>query len=425
MSIKKELSELVAASVISEDTADNIRNYYAQKSNPSQNKLFVIFGILGALLMGLGIILIIAHNWDELSILTKTILAFVPLILSQLACGYTLTKQQMNTTWRESASTLLFLAIGASISLISQIYNIPGDISSFLLTWLLLGLPLVYVMQSSFTSILYITGATVYGAYDNYWMYYNEESYLFWLLLLAIIPYYYLLYKKNPRGHFLLIHHWFIAIAFTISLATLAHTNEELIFVAYMNLFCFFTLIGHAVDQKNHSGKANAYVSIGQIATMILLLVSTFHDFWQGVQSSAHYTAQTLVTSEFIAVIITAALAVGVLVYKKVKLQQESIRPLETVFIYFIVIYIIGLFSPMTAVFTNILFLVLSIQIIREGIKKEHLGITNLGLLMITALVACRFFDTDLQFAVRGMMFLFVGVGFFVTNFLMIKKRNG
>jgi hypothetical protein len=43
MSIKQELSELVEASVISQETADNIRQYYAQKGSPSQNKLFIVF----------------------------------------------------------------------------------------------------------------------------------------------------------------------------------------------------------------------------------------------------------------------------------------------------------------------------------------------------------------------------------------------
>ncbi|MEM6542707.1 MAG: DUF2157 domain-containing protein, partial [Bacteroidota bacterium] len=58
------------------------------------------------------------------------------------------------------------------------------------------------------------------------------------------------------------------------------------------------------------------------------------------------------------------------------------------------------------------------------GAKQDHLGILNYGLLILTALVVCRFFDTDLSFVVRGIMFVSVGAGFFVANYLMLKKRK-
>ncbi|MBC7487862.1 MAG: DUF2157 domain-containing protein [Cytophagaceae bacterium] len=424
MHIKKDLAELVDASVISQETADNIQNYYTQKEDPPQNKLFVIFAILGALLVGLGIILIIAHNWDELSTFTKTILAFVPLVFSQMACGYALIKKSNDTSWRESSATLLVLSIGASIALISQIYNIPGNISDFLLTWLLLSLPVVYLLQSSFTSLLYLTGVTVYAAYSNYWTYPHAESYWFWLLLLAILPYYYSIFQRNKRSHVVLIHHWFVAVALIICLGTAVDQNEGLIALAYMNLFCVFTLSGHMINLQSQSQKSNGYISIGQTLSLLLLLASTFHDFWQSIIRN-NKTPSTSFGPEFIAVCLTGLLATGLLLLKKIKFREDPIKPLETVFLYFTVIYIFSFVFPSVAAFTNILFLLLCILIIREGIKKEHLGITNLGLLMITALVACRFFDTDLQFAVRGALFLFVGIGFFVTNFIMIKKRNG
>ncbi|MDB5256035.1 MAG: hypothetical protein JWM14_730 [Chitinophagaceae bacterium] len=424
MNLKKELADLVAASVITQETADNIQNYYAGKSEPSSNKLFVIFAILGALLIGLGVLLIIAHNWDELSVSTKTVLAFVPLVISQLACGYTLIKKDTESTWRESSATLLFLSIGAAISLISQIYNIPGNISSFLLTWLLLGLPVIYLLRSSFTSLLYITGVVVYAAYRDYWNYHQEPSYWFWLLFLAILPYYYFIFQKNTRSHFVLVHHWFMAIALTICLGTIADNNKGLIVVAYMNLFCVFILLGHIINLKTNAHKSNGYLSVGQIMSMLLLLISSFHFFWEDITRHHQYD-NAFFGPEFIASCLTGLAAAGLLIFKKRTFAEERIRPLEVTFVFFAIIYLLTFVFPNVVALSNILFLILSILIIREGIRREHLGITNLGLLMITALVACRFFDTHLEFVVRGVLFLFVGIGFFVTNFLMIKKRNG
>jgi len=58
MNMIKDIPELVKAEVISEETADKIRDFYRNKRGQSTNRLFIVFGIL----VGLGIILIIAHN---------------------------------------------------------------------------------------------------------------------------------------------------------------------------------------------------------------------------------------------------------------------------------------------------------------------------------------------------------------------------
>ena len=196
MSILNDLQELESAGVISKDTSTRIESYYKNKKDPSTNKLFVVFGILGAILVGLGTILIIAHNWDELSRGLKTGAAFLPLLVGQALCSFTLLKKHQNIAWKEGSAVFLFFAVGTSIALISQIYNIPGNLSSYLLTWMLLILPLVYVMKSSTVSLLYIIGTTYFAGETGYWDYPKDSPYIYWLLIAAIVPHYYLLLKK-------------------------------------------------------------------------------------------------------------------------------------------------------------------------------------------------------------------------------------
>ena len=142
----------------------------AIKTEIHPNRLFIVFGIFGAILVGLGIILLVAHNWDDLSRTTKSFFAFLPLVVGQILCGFVLIKKTDSVAWRESATAFLFFSVGACISLITQIYNIPGNLSSFLLTWMLLCLPLVYLMRSSITSLLYLTGITYYAVETSYWL---------------------------------------------------------------------------------------------------------------------------------------------------------------------------------------------------------------------------------------------------------------
>ena len=62
MRILKELPELIKAGIITQKTADKILDHYKNKSGSSTHRLLIVLGILGAILFGLGIILIIAHN---------------------------------------------------------------------------------------------------------------------------------------------------------------------------------------------------------------------------------------------------------------------------------------------------------------------------------------------------------------------------
>ncbi|MBC7747546.1 MAG: DUF2157 domain-containing protein [Methylotenera sp.] len=90
-------------------------------------------------------------------------MSFLPLLVGQLLCGYSILKKSESTVWKETSSVFLFFAIGANISLVAQVCNIPGDLDFFIITWMLLSLPVVYLLQSSVFSLLYIAGITYYG----------------------------------------------------------------------------------------------------------------------------------------------------------------------------------------------------------------------------------------------------------------------
>jgi uncharacterized membrane protein len=138
MKIHKDLEELVENQIISKNTAQDIQAYYQSKKTSPQKRLFIVFGILGAILIGLGINLIIAHNWDDFSRPVKAFFAFLPLVLGQLACLYVILKKYESTAWREGSSAFLFFCCGRKYFINQSDFNIPGDLSSFLLTWVFL-----------------------------------------------------------------------------------------------------------------------------------------------------------------------------------------------------------------------------------------------------------------------------------------------
>lgn len=424
MSINKDIPELVKAEVITPEIAAKIRDFYKSKRGSSTNRLLIIFGILGAILIGLGIITIIAHNWDELSRGTKNFFAFLPLVVGQILCGYVIVKRSDSIAWRESATAFLFFAVGAVISLVSQIYNIPGNLSSFLLTWMLLCLPLIYLMKSSIASLLYLIGITYYAFETGYWSYPSSYDTLYWLLFLGVLPHYLLLCKEKPKSNFTIFHNWLIPLSVVIALGTVAERTDELMYIAYFSLFGLLYQVGDKDFFTQQKPLNNGYKILGSLGTIVLLLILSFDWFWEELRRKDLQFNDVIATPEFFATTIISLLAVVLLYFNQRNKPLSHIKPLAVMFLLFIVTFILGLFSPIAVVLINICAFVMGILTIRAGARQNKLGILNFGLLIIMALVVCRFFDTDLNLVIKGIMFVSVGAGFFAANYWMLKKRR-
>lgn len=419
--IINELPELLKANIISEETAEKIRLHYSKKNSENRNKIPVVFGILGAILVGLGVILVFAHNWDDLSRVAKTMLSFFPLVLGQFFCGYTLLKKSDQPAWQESSSVFLFFAVGAGISLISQVYNIPGDLNSFIISWMLLSLPLVYLLQSSIVSLLYSTGITYYACNANYFTFSSDPSYWHWFFLLGIVPHYRNLLKNKIQSNFTLFHNWFIALSVVICLGTFAHKNENLMYIAYMSLFAVFYLIGKTPYFEHQKLKYNSFLIFGTTGTLFILLIYTFKSFWEMFYKRNYIILEVLFSSEFIVAILLTVMAT-ILFYKKNRITNfRNCNGIEILFLVNILLFFTYDFAVLLA---NIIALLIGISEIKRGNKRNDLRILNFGLLIIAILIMCRFFDTDFSFIMRGILFIVIGFGFFLTNYLMLKKRN-
>ena len=424
MSIEKDLPELVQANIISSETADKIALYYKAKKEKSPNRIFIAFGILGALLIGSGIILILAHNWDHLSTGIKTVLAFLPLLVAQGFGLLVILKKQNNTAWIESTGTFWYFAIAIAISLISQIYNIEGSMSGFLLAWMLLALPVIYLLRSSLVSLLYIVGITAYVIVIS--NHYGDDAgiYNYWLLLMAILPFYYDLLKKKPDSNFTVFHNWVIATSLTIALGTITDRMEELMFAAYFSLFGVFYLLGSFDVFAQKKIRANSYLLIGGLGTVVLSIALSFKWFWEDLKEMNTNFPEIMLSPEFAALFILSIIAIILLYLRYKNSSLKEISPLAIMFALFIITYIIGMYSLFALILMNVFVLIIGIYYIREGAEENHLGMLNFGLLTLTSLIVGRFFASDLSFVIRGSVFILIGLGFFAANYWMIKKRK-
>jgi len=422
--IQTVIDELLDNQIITDTVAERIAQHYREKRDDSgSSRMLGIFGVLGALLVGVGLILIVAHNWDSLSRMTQSGLSFLPVIIGLASCGYALWKQSGSFTWKEGSSVFLTFAFGACVALISQIYNIPGSLQGYFLTWVVAVFPLVYIMESRVTSLLYIIGVTAYGCMAGYD---GDDSILdrfgHWILLASIIPFYYSLIKNHSTSNTTYFHHWILPLSVAILLGTISTDSSWWLLPSYFILFACFYLGSSDHRFSKLSLFANGYRIIGSLGMIGIMLFWSFRDAWYEVFKDQTEVIKHFTSIYFLMTFVLFALGLYLLNQKR---KLKTLKIMDWAIVLFPLIFIISIFSPVLAtIMTNLFLLVMAIGTIYKGSEENHLGIVNYGLLTIAALIICRFFDTDIPFVVRGLLFIGVGAAFFFVNYKIIQNRK-
>lgn len=419
MSLRKDIDELLEAKVISKDAAESIELYYQSNSNNSQNRLITIFAVLGALLVGTGIILIIAHNWDDLSKFTKSVLAFIPIIIGQLLVLYSILKKSDSIVWRESSSVFLVLSIGTCIGLISQIYHIQGNFGEFMMTWCILSLPIVYISRSSVSSLLYLTGATIY-AFSNLTFINGETeiAYPYFLLILGMLLHYWSILKDDSAA-MTQYHHWFIVLSLSMAIGPVVAFKSSLSLV-YVALFGLLYHIGSNSYFQELRPWANAYRIVGSLGSLIVLFVMSSRFTWNDFISREEVTLE-----EYWVPAILTLMTLVVFLRNGVNRLSLINKPVSLVFlIYPILFFGLKNFPEAATLIVNIIILAIGVRTIVLGSQLVRLRLLNWGLLIVAFQILIRFLDTDLSFVLRGLIFVLVGIGFFMSNYLLIQKKK-
>ncbi|MFB6356044.1 MAG: DUF2157 domain-containing protein [bacterium] len=138
---REQISSWEEEEIISSDQADTLRSRYGDDIGPEsligQNQLITIVGILGALLIGTGIILFVASNWQNIGPSLKVSLIILTMMIFY-GLGYSLRFE--STNYPKTGSTFLFLGhltFGSAIWLISQIFHLSSHYPNGFLYWLI------------------------------------------------------------------------------------------------------------------------------------------------------------------------------------------------------------------------------------------------------------------------------------------------
>jgi len=403
------------------DTIEKITTYYTAKEENEPSKLGAILGILGTILIGLGIILILAKNWDYFPRGSKVVISLVPFLIGSFVGMFVIKKS--HSGWiKEATAIFTTLGIVTAVVMSGQIYHVmaPDWVLLFIIT--LLTLPLIYLYDSTLTLAAYL-------AIGSICMFTTDLADLWIKLVLGIViigasmPYVIRRFKKDKLSFETGWCNAFEALAGFAFITSLIY-NGVLLRELYIAYFILLVAIDTLLYEETLSFTMRPFAIVGNIGLYITLFIFTFSEFWR-------YVDTRNVNLEYM-VIITILLGVAIaIILRLIKVKRDFTKRL---FIYLAVVFMIiafrllGLFgdepSVVLTVLLNAFFILLAIMTLREGITYRSISRMNIGLILLAAITLARFFDSEFSFLVKGIVFIICGVIFLLANSYLAKKRK-
>ncbi|MEA3187506.1 MAG: hypothetical protein QOD99_1336 [Chthoniobacter sp.] len=413
-----QLPALVEKGVLTRESADALRAHFVQEEGSSGAGI-IISAVLGATLIGAGIILVLAHNWDELGKSARTVISFAPLLAAIALSAFAMLRRASSAAWCEGAAIFQSLAVAAAIGLVGQTWHIAGDFFDFLLTWMLLCIPLVYLLRATSPAAFYIVGIASWAAGITS----RDESALWaWPLLALVVPFYGSVVWEKRHGHRANALSLLLALAVPVIFScTLEHAARTSWIPACAGLFAALYLAGVRWFE-NDDHHAHAFRTIGALGLAALAITLSYrgpwliHDYgrasdWRleriigiGLPVLAVFFGWLCFTAKRDPNTLSAALPVAALGGWLCARSSDAQ---------------VGL-----AMFFNGYALALGVVTLIRGVRRRRIGGANAGMLLIAALVSSRFFDGDSSFVARGAAFIVIGIGFLLANFYLFKRRQ-
>ncbi|MBF0344620.1 MAG: DUF2157 domain-containing protein [Nitrospirae bacterium] len=378
--LAKETQTWVSDGIITAEQKELILNRYERAGSESSDRFITTISIMGAVLVGVGVILFVASNWDKIPSWGKLFLIYAVLVITYGA-GFFLRYEKGN--FPKVGGALIFLGsiiFGAGIFLIAQIYNVSSHYPNGMLMWGIGVLPLAYIARLK--SILTLTLIDI----------------IVWMTMEASFHVHGL---YNPNVYVPLL---FIAGA-TLWEMGLIHR-----------------------DVKTLRALSAPYTIIGMLTTFFTAYILTF-----SISFSMLFSGHTVFYIAIFAVfVITQAAGIVVTGWDRERLY-ERVSLTGTLMLVFAFVIVNALFfkSSHTAVLNrgyltlgvNVVFAIWIVATIYIGYVRQYQPYVNIGLLFFVLDVVARYFDffwrllpRSLFFVIGGMLLLFGGI--------MLEKRR-
>ena len=266
--LEKEFQALEQEGHLKADQAKSLLSNY----EPTERVSFVrTLLVIGAVLIGVGILSFIAGNWQEMPKLAKFLLLFFA------TAGFYTAGYKIEDNYPRTSRSFYYIGVfvyGAGVFLVGQMFNLGESTYSNFLMWGLGILPLAYYLKDKLIAIAVAAFFTIYIfiVFDAA----VQAPYL----MLVLVPLLFWINERRLGGSSLLfIANTIMGLAFIINLLFYFELNELLILIIFFAIGLFLTF--YPLGRYNLQSEW-----IGSLVYGIAGLFLTFPYIWDDVFSN-------------------------------------------------------------------------------------------------------------------------------------------
>lgn len=166
-----EIDRWKTEGVVTPEQAVQLRQRYEQPAAPARESVpwgLLVFATAGAIVIGLGVILLFAYNWDAIPKLGKLALILASVVGAHAAGIRLLAREGWQPKLGEALAALGTMFYGAGIWLIAQLYNIDEHYPNGFLFWALGALAMAWGIRSTANGLLALVLLTIWGCCETF-----------------------------------------------------------------------------------------------------------------------------------------------------------------------------------------------------------------------------------------------------------------
>ena len=400
-------------------------------TEPTGGLAHVIVGAVGALLIGTGVIAVLAYNWHDFPRGVRLLVALGPLAASQAASWWVLRQQAAAAAWhREAAALLQTFAAGAALALVSQIYNLPGRWTDLVFWWCVVSLPLAWVLESQAVAIAYLLGIAVWAVGQAgegaRWSAAADVADLrvwFPLLLAGVLPVWpgLGLRDRPGAGSRLVLAASALIGLLAVAVDAAARPTGPIVAVPWLALLSAAAVLLFPLDRAGIdeplTGKPQVLLGGGGIVLMALAATYEYpaRQFAESVRPALGLG--------WCWVLLAVVIAFGAIAVRQGRFAVIAVAGLALV---------PPLAAPLAsaeaggwpvAIAYSALLVVSAIALIALEFFGRR-GAARIGAALITMLVILRMADADVSLLIKGLVFIVIGSAFLAFNALVTRRRT-
>ncbi len=389
------------------------------------NTLMIVFSILGALLVGVGVVLIFVTFWQEMSMFWKGALSFIPLLLGQASGVFVLLKKKDKIPWCEGGSVLWSAGIAATLTLIYNIFDLSIQWQNVLLFMAVSILPIMLLLKSVSPLIFYYAFSIIWGQKTLL----DEKTGIFILIVTCVLiaigcAFSVYMVKKENKSHRSVYSMWVSVLAAAVFTAIVGMEAGNAISLPIVGLgsvaICLY------IFSFKDGDMAMPYKIPGLLLVSIFMFIVSTMFLFEGVDNETPQKMYVAVC--FIAIIVSA-------VYTRLKNADIAALIFLALSLLSLIVYTVMSFklerhywneSELVPYFTVLKIIALAANIVMmiSGGRERKLIPINIGFVGTAALVMLTVAQSGLSLMGNGFILLVFGGVLLTINFKLARAKQ-